>query len=70
MEEHILTNIDEVGTPTKEILDRCKLQKGAYSMYRDRLSRKGLIDTSTFGRVGFSLPRFFEFVKAKKEYDF
>lgn len=33
-----------------------------FSVYRDRLKRKGVLDTSKYGEVSFVLPRFAEFV--------
>lgn len=33
-----------------------------FSVYRDRLKRKGVIDTSEYGKLSFILPRFEEFI--------
>lgn len=36
-----------------------------FSVYRDRLKRKGVLDTRTYGEVSFALPRFAEFVQTR-----
>lgn len=36
-----------------------------YSVYRDRLKKKGLLDTSRYGEIHFSLPRFDTFVNSQ-----
>ena len=36
-----------------------------FSVYRDRLKRKGVIDTSKYGEVSFILPRFAEFAQTR-----
>ncbi len=36
-----------------------------FSVYRDRLKRKGILDTSKYGEVSFALPRFAEFVQTR-----
>ncbi len=36
-----------------------------FSVYRDRLKRKGIIDTSKYGEVTFILPRFAELVQTR-----
>ena len=34
-----------------------------FSVYRDRLKRKGVIDTRQYGKIAMALPRFEEYVK-------
>lgn len=38
-----------------------------FSVYRERLKRKGVIDTSRYGAVTFALPRFDVFVRMMTE---
>lgn len=37
-----------------------------FSVYRERLKRKGVIDTREYGSVSMALPRFEEFVKIQQ----
>ena len=43
------------------------MDSNQFSVYRERINRKGLIDTNEYGTVNFTLPRFDIFVK-KQEY--
>ena len=43
--------------------ERLGLSSGEFSVYRDRLVRKGILDTSNYGYISFKLPRFKEIVK-------
>lgn len=49
-------------TKVKEIRERTGMSSGLFSVYRDRLKRKGVLDTGRYGAVLFTLPRFAEFV--------
>ena len=40
-----------------------ELSSGNMSVYRDRLKKKGIIDTSKFGYISLNLPRFDEIIK-------
>ena len=40
------------------IREALSLSSGAFSVYRDRLSKKGLVDTSKYGYLSLRLPRF------------
>lgn len=46
----------------KKIRDRMGLKSEQFAVYRERLKRKGVLDTSKYGEVSFILPRFAEFV--------
>lgn len=46
----------------KGIRDKLKMKSELFSVYRERLKRKGIIDTKEYGKISFSLPRFSEFV--------
>lgn len=46
----------------KDIREKTGMRSELFSVYRDRLKRKGVLDTRTYGEVSFALPRFAEFV--------
>ena len=52
-------------TKVKNIRDKIEMKSELFSVYRDRLKRKGVIDTSKYGEVSFILPRFAEFVQTR-----
>ncbi len=47
----------------KNIREKLQMNSGLFSVYRDRLKRKGVVDTSEYGKLSFALPRFEEYVK-------
>lgn len=49
-------------TKVKTIRENMRIESGLFSVYRDRLKRKGVLDTRKYGEVSFILPRFGEFV--------
>ncbi|MBQ6752718.1 MAG: ATP-binding protein [Clostridia bacterium] len=49
----------------EDIRNRSKLKANELSVYRDRLLKRGLIKSSQYGYLEFTLPRFTEFVKKK-----
>ena len=49
----------------KTIREHLNMKSEQFSVYRDRLKRKGVIDIKEYGRVSMALPRFDEFVKAQ-----
>lgn len=49
----------------KDIRKALDMSSQKFSVYRDRLSRKGLIDTSEYGGISMLLPRFHEYVNYK-----
>ena len=49
---------------TKDIQDEAGYTSASFSTYRKRLKEKGLIDTSDYGKIRLTLPRFGEVVKA------
>ncbi len=56
----------------KETRELMAMDSGLFSVYRDRLKRKGIIDISEYGKIDFALPRFDVFVKqhvAESEYE-
>lgn len=55
-------------TSVKEIREQLDMTSELFSVYRERLKRKGVIDTREFGKITFALPRFSEFVLEQKRY--
>ena len=58
-----LTGKNKVG----EIRGEIQMEPEKFSVYRERLRRKGVIDTSQYGIVTFALPRFDVFVRMRIE---
>lgn len=50
---------------TKELRKKINMTSEKFSVYRDRLKRKGIINTSEYGSLSFALPRFGEFSKSR-----
>ena len=51
-----------------EIMEALNMTKEAYSSYRDRMIKKGVIESLEWGILGFALPRFKEYVLFRKYY--
>lgn len=49
-------------TRVKNIREKIKMKSEQFAVYRDRLKRKGVINTEEYGRIKLALPRFEEFV--------
>ena len=49
----------------KEIRESMQMSANEFSVYRERLKRKGIIDTSKYGKISFVLPRFDVFVHTR-----
>ena len=47
----------------KDIREKLGMNSQQFSVYRDRLKRKGVINTQEYGRISVALPRFAEFVQ-------
>lgn len=47
----------------KTIREHLDMKSEQFSVYRDRLKRKGVIDTREYGKISMALPRFAEFVR-------
>lgn len=47
----------------QELRDKLNVNSSVFSHYRDRLKRKGIVDTSEYGYISFSLPYFGEFIR-------
>ena len=62
----LLSMSPDDGLKVKELRTRLQMSSELFSVYRDRLRRKGVIDTHEYGKVSFSLPRFSNFVEMRK----
>lgn len=70
-EKEIVISLAERGKMnTKEIAEKIGVTAKTFSVQRDRLIKKGIIDGSEHGVVCLALPRFDEFVKIKTYDDF
>ena len=45
------------------IRDELDMSNNEMSVYRERLSRKGLVDKNTYGTLSFKLPRFSQIIR-------
>ena len=54
-------------TAIKQIREIMDMSSNSFSVYRDRLKRKGIIDTSRYGNISFTLPRFDVFVRTQEK---
>lgn len=52
----------------KTIREMLNMKSELFSVYRERLKRKGILDTSEYGKVNFSLPRFSEYVQEQGKF--
>lgn len=60
----VLTVISSCGSDrVKDIREKLGMNSQQFSVYRDRLKRKGVINTQEYGRISVALPRFAEFVQ-------
>lgn len=59
-------NNDSINT-TEELLKRTNMKKNIFSTYRDRLIKKGILNSIEYGKLVLSLPRFYEFIKLQEE---
>ena len=62
----IVSALAETGeSKVGDLLSRTGMSSSLFSTYRERLSKKGLINTQKYGFVSFTLPRFKEYVIRK-----
>ncbi len=52
----------------KDIRERAGMESNQFAPYRENLKENGLINTGTYGKITFTLPRFREFVLRMEEY--
>lgn len=61
-EKNIVGAIALGNSKTKDIRNAINMDSNTFSVYRNRLSKRGIIDISTYGHAGFVLPRFGEVI--------
>lgn len=67
LDRKILNEIAVSGeSKVKNIREKLDMKSELFSVYRDRLKRKGVIDTAQYGYIKMALPRFAEFVKMRQ----
>lgn len=49
----------------KDLLNNTKMDKKTFSIYRDRLIKRGLVNNEGYGKLSLSLPRFYNFINNK-----
>lgn len=65
-DQEILGVMSQSGqTKVKKIRESIGMTSGQFSIYRERLKNKGILDTRTYGEVSFALPRFAEFIQER-----
>ena len=58
---------DTPVTAVKDLREKIGMKPEEFSVYRERLKRKGIIETSQYGKVSFFLPRFEVFIKKQED---
>lgn len=65
--QKIVTEMSLSGeTKVKALRERLDMKSELFSVYRERLKRKGVILSKEYGKVTLALPRFEEFVKIQQ----
>lgn len=64
-EKQLLASFGGEENTTKEALDKTEFNLKEYSVYRDRLIKRGVINGDKKGVLKLVLPRFYEFIKGK-----
>ena len=64
----VLNAMDDTPIKTSIVLERTGFSKEKFSVYRDRLGKKGIINIKTRGQISFELPRFYEYLRRKFEF--
>jgi len=59
-----LANAKGESLKTSELISLMGVNNKTYSVYRDRLIKKGIVDGSVHGSVSLALPRFGEYIKS------
>lgn len=61
-EKGLTIAIAKSDNTTETVLKLANMKKNEFSVYRDRLMKKGIVNGKTRGKIFFALPRFKEFV--------
>ena len=69
-EKKILFAIKTYSFSFNDISNDVGKDRNFFSMYRDKLVKIGIFQIESYGKLKIALPRFLEFVKRKKEFNF
>ena len=65
-DKEIMQQLAESGEiKVKDLREQLEMSSEQFSVYRERLKRKGVIDTRKYGKISMALPRFEEFIKMR-----
>ena len=65
-DKEIMQNLAESGEiKVKDLREQLEMSSEQFSVYRERLKRKGVIDTRKYGKISMALPRFEDFIKMR-----
>lgn len=62
-DKSVVVAIAKSDYTTESVLEKANMKKNEFSVYRDRLMKKGIVNGKTRGKITFTLPRFKEFVE-------
>jgi hypothetical protein len=58
--------LNQGSAKIQDLIKNTEFKSNYMSVYRDRLKKRGIVDTSTYGYMTFSLPRFDVFVRSQE----
>lgn len=64
-ERNILRCFDKSIVSSKEIMEKLNFKKNEFCVYRDRLIKRGILKSESYGILSIVLPRFEKFVKTQ-----
>ena len=67
IEKKIICSMSEEEMTVKDIITLNNMSNEYFSNYRDRLIKKGIVYSSSYGKIKFALPRFLEYIITKIE---
>ena len=68
IEQKIVSSMEKEEERVKDVIVKNDMTNEYFSIYRDRLIKKGIIYSPSYGVIRLTLPRFLEFIKMKKVY--
>ena len=63
--ELIIALVNSKNGKTGDVAELAGMSSGKFSVYRDRLLKKGIVRSETYGYLELTLPRFGEYVVGK-----
>ncbi len=63
-DRNVVRAVEEPKSRVKDICNKTAMTSATFSKYRERLSKRGLIDISEHGYISFALPRFADVISA------